>query len=62
MGIQGGFYFHPSDEDLSLGTSLRKKPLEGFASGYPYSGFALAAGISLRTFRDFLWPTYRSCA
>jgi hypothetical protein len=47
--IQGGFYFHPSDEDLSLGTPLREKPLEGFASGYTYSGSALA-----RRFRDRL--------
>ena len=39
--IQGGFFFHPSDEDLSLGTRLRKKPLEGFASGYIYSGSSL---------------------
>jgi hypothetical protein len=32
-GFKVAFYFHPSDEDLSLGTRLRKKPLEGFASG-----------------------------
>jgi hypothetical protein len=25
--VRGGFYLHPSDEDLSLGTPLRKKPL-----------------------------------
>ena len=25
--VQGGFYFYPSDEGLSLGTPLRKKPL-----------------------------------
>lgn len=43
MSIQGGFYFHPIDEDPSLGTPLREKPLEGFASGYTYSGFALTA-------------------
>jgi hypothetical protein len=36
-----GFYFHASDEDLPLGTRLRKKPLEGFASGEIYSGSAL---------------------
>jgi hypothetical protein len=24
---RGGFYFHPSDEDLSLGARVRKKPL-----------------------------------
>jgi hypothetical protein len=53
-GLRGGFYFHPSDEDLSpgtpvttpaskdrsLGTPVRKKPLDGCASGYSYSGFA----------------------
>jgi hypothetical protein len=27
-GVQGGFYFHPSDKDLSLGTPERKKLLE----------------------------------
>ena len=32
--IEGGFYFHPSDEDLSLGTPLRKKPLCGVVSVY----------------------------
>jgi hypothetical protein len=26
--VYGGFYFHPSDEDLSLGAPERKKPLE----------------------------------
>jgi hypothetical protein len=26
--VKGGFYFHPSDEDLSLGTPVRKKLLE----------------------------------
>src|ERR1035437_3088545 len=31
--VQGGFYFHPSDEDLSLGTPERKKPLS--RCGYP---------------------------
>ncbi len=25
--VEGGFYFHPNDEDLSLGTPERKKPL-----------------------------------
>jgi hypothetical protein len=29
----GGFFFHPSDEDLSLGTPEKKKPLGGFAFG-----------------------------
>jgi hypothetical protein len=39
--LKGGFYFHPSDEDLSLGTLVMKKPLEGSASGYSYSDFAI---------------------
>jgi hypothetical protein len=25
--VEGGFYFHPNDEDLSLGTPAREKPL-----------------------------------
>jgi len=25
--VEGGFYFHPNNEDLSLGTPVRKKPL-----------------------------------
>jgi hypothetical protein len=25
--VKGGFYFHPSDEDLSQGAQGRKKPL-----------------------------------
>jgi len=45
MSIQGGFYFHPSDEDLSLGTPLRKKPTRRFACGYTCSGFALAEPV-----------------
>jgi len=24
--VEGGFYFHPSDEDLSPGIPVRKKP------------------------------------
>jgi hypothetical protein len=28
-GAECGFYFHPTDEDLSVGTPLRKKPLSG---------------------------------
>jgi hypothetical protein len=32
-GVQSGFYFHPTDEDLSAGTPERKKPLEG--RGFP---------------------------
>jgi hypothetical protein len=31
--FEGGFYFHPSDLDLSLGTPDRKKPLGGLAFG-----------------------------
>ena len=27
--MQGGFFFHPSDKDLSLGARLRKNPLSG---------------------------------
>jgi hypothetical protein len=30
---QGGIYFHPSDEDLSLGAPLMKMPLEGIGFG-----------------------------
>jgi hypothetical protein len=30
--VQGGIHFHPSDENLSLGTPERKMPLE--ASGF----------------------------
>jgi hypothetical protein len=53
--LKGGFYFHPSDEDLSPGApvttpsskdrspgaSTKKKPLEGSAIGYSYSDFAI---------------------
>ena len=39
--LQGGFYFHPSDEDLSPGTPEWKKPLGGRAIGYSYSGSAV---------------------
>jgi hypothetical protein len=31
--IKGGCYFHPTDEDLSAGTPVRKKPLGEVASG-----------------------------
>jgi hypothetical protein len=31
--LGGGFFFHPTDEDLSVGTPLRKNPLGGLASG-----------------------------
>ena len=27
--VQGGFYFHPTDEEQSVGTPDRKKPLSG---------------------------------
>ena len=54
--LKGGFYFHPSDEDLSLGTPVttpsskdrslgtpeRKKPLQGCAPVNSYSDFAIA--------------------
>jgi hypothetical protein len=57
VSLIGGYYFHPieqsslvgdpgnhsSDEDLSLGTPERKKPLEGSASGQSDSDFAIAA-------------------
>jgi anti-sigma factor RsiW len=39
--FQGGFFFHPCDEDLSLGTPEMKKPLRGRAIGYSYSGSAV---------------------
>jgi hypothetical protein len=31
--VQGGFFFHPSDEDLSPGTPEKKKPLSGCGFG-----------------------------
>lgn len=31
--VKGGFYFHPSDEGLSLGAPVRKKPLS--SGGFP---------------------------
>ena len=31
--VRGGFFFHPSDEDLSPGTPERKKPLESNGFG-----------------------------
>jgi hypothetical protein len=40
--VKGGFYFHPTDEHLSVGTPERKKPLGGLAIGYIYSDSALA--------------------
>jgi hypothetical protein len=32
-GVQGGFYFHPSDKNLSLGAPERKKAAEASAFG-----------------------------
>jgi hypothetical protein len=32
--VKGGFYFHPTDEDLSAGTPVRKKPLSMVLSVY----------------------------
>jgi hypothetical protein len=40
--LQGGFYFHPSDDDLSLVTPAMKKPLRGRVVGYCYPGSAVA--------------------
>jgi hypothetical protein len=34
--VKCGFYFHPSDGDLSLGARLRKKPLHGLFLEYTY--------------------------
>jgi hypothetical protein len=45
--LQCGFYFHPKDKDLSLGTRLGKKPLRGRAVGYSYSGSAVKDGRML---------------
>ena len=39
--VKGGFFFHPSDEDLSPGTPERKKPLECVLSVYTNSDNAL---------------------
>jgi peptidyl-prolyl cis-trans isomerase SurA len=39
--VKGGFYFHPSDKDLSLGARLRKKPLNGLFSKYTHWRTAL---------------------
>jgi hypothetical protein len=35
--VKGGFYFHPTDEDLSAGTPERKKPLGLVLSVYTNS-------------------------
>src|ERR1035437_3500087 len=47
--IKGGFYFHPTDEDLSAGTPVRKNPLEDIAFVYIYSGFAIALALFMTT-------------
>jgi hypothetical protein len=39
------------DESLKGGFSLRKKPLEGIASGYTYSGFAIQPNMISLLFR-----------
>jgi hypothetical protein len=41
--LQGGFYFHPTDEDLSVGTPKRKKPLGRIKFPYRNSESAVAA-------------------
>jgi hypothetical protein len=42
QSLEGGFYFHPGDEDLSLGTPVRGKiHLASLAPGYIYSGSAI---------------------
>jgi hypothetical protein len=38
---EGGFYFHPSDEDLLLGTPAGKSHLAALLSGYSYSDSAI---------------------
>jgi hypothetical protein len=47
---KGGFYFHPIDEDLSLGTPERKKPLESVLSVYTNSEKAVSAALSIAPF------------
>jgi len=42
--VIGGFYFHPSDENLSLGTPVRKKPLESMDSVYTNSENVIVSG------------------
>jgi len=39
--LKGGFFFHPSDEDLSLGAPDGKSHLAASLSGYSYSDFAI---------------------
>lgn len=41
IGVRGGFYFHPSDIDLSPRTPDRKKPLDIVLPVYSYSGFSV---------------------
>jgi hypothetical protein len=43
--LKGGFFFHPTGEDLSVGTPERKKPLECEVSVYSNSEIAIAARI-----------------
>jgi hypothetical protein len=45
--MQGGFYFHPSDEDLSLGTPEGKSHLAVVVSGYCNCGTAVALRNSI---------------
>jgi hypothetical protein len=58
--VRGGFYFHPSDEDLSLGTPEMKKPLERMLSVYIHSENAIGADgsvfFSLRLSPAYLAP------
>jgi hypothetical protein len=41
--VKCGFYFHPSDGDLSLGARLRKKSLNGLFSEHTYWRTAIAS-------------------
>ena len=43
----GGFYFHPTDEDLSVGTPEMKKPRSIHGFGYSNSETAIDAGVSI---------------
>jgi hypothetical protein len=52
--VKGGVYFHPTDEDLSVGTPDRKTPLGIQAPGYSNSGTAIAAGCSRGFWRGSL--------
>jgi len=44
--LKGGFFLHPSDEDLSPGTPAGKSQLAASLSGYSYSDFAIAPAPS----------------